>query len=230
MADKQTDCVERSEHGVSAVEVTIVVAIIIIISAIALPQLLGARRHFRFHGLAQEVVNQMRQARQQAMSQRQVMRFRYNDTNKTIVIIDSNDHGTPADPLATTTEDRFADAVLPRITMLQSSGVGVSQPDITCGVPGGAPTIPTTLADTTTQTSMTTLPALAGQAAVNGIEVIFQPDGSVVNAAGVPLNSAIYIYDSQNARGTLRAISVLGASGRVKLWRYNENGNTFEEQ
>jgi hypothetical protein len=75
--------------------------------------------------------------------------------------------------------------------------------------------------------------------ASNKINITFQANGSVVSSVGVPvggitlpqatpLNSAIYIFDNKAADGTSTAISVLGASGRVKVWRYT-NANVYAE-
>jgi len=38
-----------------------------------------------------------------------------------------------------------------------------------------------------------------------------------------------FIFDNQASIATPTAISVLGTSGRVKVWRYNTNGNTYSE-
>jgi hypothetical protein len=59
--------------------------------------------------------------------------------------------------------------------------------------------------------------------------VTFQPDGSVIDLNGNPIGMALFIYNNRAARGTASAISVVGASGRIKIWRYDGNANAYVE-
>ena len=200
----------RHVGGFSVVEMLIVLAIIAILGAISLPRLVAARRLFRFNGVAREMVAQLRFARQQAISQRQVFRFRYDDLNKQIVIIDNEERGTPANPLANNpANDRI-------VRTISLSAAGVPATDILYGGPPGAPV---TLSDGTSVTP------LAG----NQVEVIFQPNGSVLDAGGNPSNVALFICSRQEPGATAKAISVLGSGGRVKLWRYSSSVNLYVE-
>jgi hypothetical protein len=61
------------------------------------------------------------------------------------------------------------------------------------------------------------------------INVTFQPDGSVIDAAGNPLGIGLFIYNSVTPQGTAAAMSVVGASGRIKIWRYDQNANAFAQ-
>jgi hypothetical protein len=61
------------------------------------------------------------------------------------------------------------------------------------------------------------------------VNITFQPDGSVIDANGNPVNRALFIYNTQAPTDTAAAISVLGAAGRVKLWRYKSNVNKYVE-
>jgi hypothetical protein len=63
----------------------------------------------------------------------------------------------------------------------------------------------------------------------NQLNVTFQPDGSVIDAAGNPVGVAMFIYNNRAARGTASAISVMGASGRIKIWRYDLSANLYTE-
>jgi hypothetical protein len=65
------------------------------------------------------------------------------------------------------------------------------------------------------------------------LNVTFQRDGSVINSSGAatdrnPQDFALYIYNSKAPAATASAISVLGASGRVKIWRY-DNASKYAE-
>ena len=73
-----------------------VVGLIGILSALAIPQLIAERRLSRSLGITREIMSQMRHVRQLAMSQRQAMTFQYNDTTKQILLIDHNNNPGPA--------------------------------------------------------------------------------------------------------------------------------------
>ena len=226
-------------RGYTLIEILIVLVIASILSAIAIPAMVSQRRLTRFNGLTREFATQIRYARQLAMSERQAMTFQYDDSTKEIKIIDHNN-----DPLVATSGTAvLANAypstaapaqVVVTVSLLQggllSSEISYGVPTTSTGLPSGHPTVPTSLAD---GTSMTTL-------ASNKINITFQADGSVVSPTGVPvggvtlsagtrMDSAIFIFDNEAADGTATAISVLGTSGRVKVWRYNSSANTFSE-
>jgi Tfp pilus assembly protein FimT len=61
------------------------------------------------------------------------------------------------------------------------------------------------------------------------LNITFQPDGSVIDSTGAPSNKALYFFNNKAAQETATAISVIGASGRVKVWKYTTNGNTYTE-
>jgi hypothetical protein len=76
---------------------------------------------------------------------------------------------------------------------------------------------------------------LVGSTTVTGHTVWFarfKSDGSVVNAADIPLSATIYIWPpasagNPTARNTaeVRAITLFGGSGAMRYWKYN--GTTF---
>jgi hypothetical protein len=51
----------------------------------------------------------------------------------------------------------------------------------------------------------------------------------VLDAAGNPINKALFFYHSKNPLKTAFAVSVLGAGGRVKVWRYSQGVNKYVE-
>ncbi len=104
-----------------------------------------------------------------------------------------------------------------KITDLSATGLDASE--IIYGKPGGAPT--SALSDASNMT------ALSGR---GELDITFQSDGSVLDAADNPVNNALFFYNSKNSRLTAFAISVLGADGRVKLWRYNKNIKVYVNQ
>jgi prepilin-type N-terminal cleavage/methylation domain-containing protein len=228
------------EEGFSVVELLVVLAIAVVLSTLAIPTMITQRRLLRSVGLNREINTQLRQARQLAMSERQAITFQYDDTAKVIKIIDHNNDPTSA----TSGTAVLADPLYPNVT---APAVVVSTVDLTQGglsgseisygiptssdLPNGHPTIPTgALADGIV---MTTLPSS------KKINITFQADGSVVNPSGVPvggiplsqgtrMDSAIFLFNNKAASATASAISVLGVSGRVRVWRYT-SANVYSE-
>src|SRR5947208_15855650 len=74
----------RSQSGRTLVETLTVVAIACLLTAIAVPQMITARRLIRSTALPREIATQLRFTRQQAMSQRQAFTFQYDNSTKSI--------------------------------------------------------------------------------------------------------------------------------------------------
>lgn len=201
-------------NGYSMIETLIVVAMICVASAIAVPQLIAERRLTRSIGVTREIMSHLRQARQLAMAQRQAITFQYNDTTKQISIIDHNNN-RGAQLLTDPSYPNNAGCVVVTTTPLATGGLDSSE--ITIGIPSGLPNTP--LGDGISMTPLTN----------NQLNVTFQPDGSVIDLNGNPIGQALFLYNSRADRGTASAISVVGASGRVKIWRYDSNANAYAE-
>lgn len=194
------------------IEMLTVVAIVLVVSAIGIPQLVTSRRLIRAAGLSREMMTQLRFARQEAMSQRQAVTFSYDNSTKQIKIIDHQ----------TSDKAILSDAAYPNntgsvtIRNFSLTGGGVPASEISYGIPTGLPT--TALGDTTTMTALTS----------NKVNVTFFPDGSATNNAYAP-KMALFFYNPTDPTKTAMAISVLGSAGRVKVWRYSSSGNKYYE-
>jgi prepilin-type N-terminal cleavage/methylation domain-containing protein len=203
----------RRDAGFSLIEIFVVASIIGILTAITIPQLAGQRRLIRSAAVPREIMTQLRFTRQQAMSQRQSFTFQYDNVTKVISVIDNNATGNTVLNSASY-PNNTGSAVVLTSSLTQS---GLSSAEISYGIPTGFPS--GALGDGVSRTNLT-----------NGkINITFQPDGSVVDTNGNPLDQALFIYNSKLPSQTTAAVSVLGSSGRTKLWRYDPGTNTYVE-
>jgi hypothetical protein len=208
-----------------------------ILTSLAIPGMIGQRRLLRSAAVTREIMTQLRYARQLAMSQRQSVTFQYDDSTKQIRIINHNNNEslTPACNLSRTAilgaagYPNTACATVVITVPLTQGGLIASQ--IVYGIPAGSPPLPlgapviplTALGDNILLTPLS--PAGAG----GKLNITFQADGSVIDATGIPLDRAMFLFNSASAQATALAISVGGASGRVKVWRYNASVNKYVE-
>lgn len=191
----------KNEKGFSLPELMIVLLILAILATLALPQIISSQRMFRYSGMQRQLVASVRNARQEAMSQRTPVTFRFDKRNWQTIIYGGS-FGNLGDGKNLVTE---------------MSGTGLIANDLRYGIPGGVPNNP--LGDGTTLT------ALSSQM----VEVTFQADGSVVDASNNPSDTALFFFHKDYKKDTAFAVSILGAGGRVKLWRYNQQTRTYVE-
>jgi Tfp pilus assembly protein FimT len=191
----------HNQSGIGIVEVVIVMLVIAILVVLALPQIMSSRRLMRFSGMQKSVVAELRDARQEAMTERQPVTFRYDDATKTVIIYGGQfgAAGAGANKIVTLTDS------------------GLSTGELIYGRPPGA--LVSALADGSNMTALSS----------NVVDITFQADGSVVDAGGNPINKALFFYDNKNANGTAFAVSILGAGGRAKMWRFSQGVNSYVE-
>lgn len=213
----------QDARGFSLIQLMLVLVIMGILTAVAIPQMIAQRRLTRSIEVTREIMTQMRLARQLAMAQRQAITFQYDTTNEAINIIDHNNVDTVANPTsgidvlsAAGYPSTSGSAVLATVSLRQG---GLTSGEMSWGIPGSLPGSPTT-ADGLTVPNIST--------ASNKLNITFQRDGSVVDATGNPVDTALFIYNNKAAKATASAISVRGASGRVKIWRYNNVDSYIE--
>ncbi|MCU0323613.1 MAG: prepilin-type N-terminal cleavage/methylation domain-containing protein [Chitinophagaceae bacterium] len=201
MKTKLIKKIHNKQAGFGLAELLVVILIIAIIGALALPQMLSSRRLFRFSGFQKQVSTILREARQQSLSQRKPITFQYDDNNKKIVVYGGS-YGNLGDAKN-------------QVTNLTDSGL--SADEVEYGRPAGVTFA--ALSDGVTMTNLT----------AGAVEVKFQADGSVVDASDNPQNRALFFYNAYAPTDTAFAISILGAGGRVKMWRYSEGANLYVE-
>ncbi len=191
----------KKQTGFSIPELIVVLLVLAIIVVLALPQVLSSRRLFRFAGLQRQVATSLREARQEAMSQRKPITFRYDNANKTVAVYGGS-FGALGDA---------------KNKIVQLSGAGIESDDVKYGRPTGVPT--SALSDTTNLTNLSS----------NAVEITFQLDGSVIDASNNPQNQALFFYHDKYRLETAFAVSILGAGGRIKVWRYSQGVNAYVE-
>ena len=211
------------EAGRSIIETLMVLTIAAILTSVAVPQMISARRLIRASSMAREVATQMRFARQQAMTQRQAHTFQYDNTTKTVKIFDHNNSnnanaGCNMTGVQVLSMSGYPNTVCTTIVSTVPLATGTYATELTYGIPSGI--------SNTTLDDGTTLTALSGTGIVN---VTFQPDGTVVDNGGGFTTATLFFYNSQVQKETASAISVLGAAGRIKVWRYSTSVNKFAE-
>jgi prepilin-type N-terminal cleavage/methylation domain-containing protein len=221
---------ERSRRdlptGYSLLELVIVMAIAGLLSAIAIPAMTSQRRLTRSIGITREIATQMRYARQVAMSQRQAVTFSYNDLTKQITIYDHNNLRTdPNSGKAVLILANYPNTAGSTVLSTTSLGQGgLNSAEMIYGIPTSLPS--------TAQVALTD--GVAMTALVNNqLNITFQRDGSVIDSIGTPSDRnpqdrALFIYNNKATAATASAISVLGASGRIKIWRY-DNASKYAE-
>jgi len=204
----------HSHSGTSMVEVLAVVAIATILTTVAVPQIISARRMIRSASLPREIATQLRFARQQAMSQRQAFTFQYDDSTKQITIID---HQATGYALLSASGYPNTAGSLTALTVPLGGGGGLPASEISFGIPNGISLA--SLSDTSTQTALSS----------NKLTITFQPDGTVQDANGNYVNRTLFLYNNKIPNQTACAISVLGSAGRIKIWRYTASASKYVE-
>lgn len=187
--------------GFSIPELLIVLLVGAIILVLALPQLISSRRLMKFSAMQKQVAASLVEARQEAMSQRRPIIYAYDDRNKQLIIYGGS-FGSFGDP-----KNKVHDL----------AGFGVELNDIKYGRPGGVSA--SALNDTTNMTSLTR----------GMVEITFQPDGSVIDGSNNPQNNALFFYHNKYKKDAAFAVSILGAGGRIKIWRYSKGVNAYVE-
>lgn len=191
----------HNQKGFSLPELVIVLIVISILVTLALPQIISARRLFRFSSMQRQVASSLVQARQDAMSERTAVTFRYDHANRRIIFFGGK-YGAVGDD---------------KNHVEEMSGSGLDSYDIIYGRPANVST--NALGDGTNLSNLTG----------DFLDITFLPDGSVRDTNNNPLNKTMFFYHDKHQDETAFAVSVLGAGGRAKLWRYNQQTNSYVE-
>lgn len=191
----------RGSSGFSMPELVIVLLIAAIIAVFALPQIFSSQRLFSFSAMKNQIITAIRETRQDAMSQRKPISIRYDDTKKQL-IVSGGRYGVPG-----AAENKI-------ITLSTGS---LFEGDIIYGRPPGV--LAGALGDSVSETNLT-----GGM-----VDITFSGDGSVRDASDNPADNALYFYHNVLGQDSAFAISILGSSGRVKVWQYSASSGQYVE-
>ncbi len=204
----------RSNSGFSVVEMLVVLVILGVLTAIALPQLYNSKRLFKSEDQSLKVMDLMREAGQLAITRRRTFRVEIDLTDNALLIIDEN--GTAADRLL-----KKIPLERPNEIRMDIIPTGITKPN------------PPNYTDAAFATDA--LGHLEGSTTVSGHSVWagrFRSDGSVVNAANTPISVNFYVWPPVSNGSTtprnskeVRAITIFGGSGAIRYWKYD--GSTF---
>lgn len=202
--------------GFSLIEMIIVLVIIGVMSAISLPYLLNYQKQYKSEDQALKVIDMMRETSQLALTKRRIFRFEIDLTDNQALIIDGRGAGA-ADDLQ-----------IKSLPLESANDIRVDQIPTSVNKPN-----PPNYNDAAFITDVTG--HLSGGTTVNGNrvwQVAFRADGSVVNAAEIPVSANLYFWTplapgsaAPKNRQEVRAVTIFGGSGAVRYWKHN--GTTF---
>lgn len=183
-------------------ELLIVLLVISLIGVLAFPRVTLWNTLAGFEQLQKQFETSLNEARQEAILQGMTVTFRYDHKAKTITTYGGN-FGALSD-----VRNRSVDL----------SGFGLEKNYIAYGFSDGL--FVSALTDTSSMTPLTD----------NVVEVVFQPDGSVKDAAGAAQNNALFFYHKKYSKDTAFAASILGSTGQVKIWGYSKKLRDYVEK
>jgi len=204
-----------SEAGASVIEILMVVAVILILSAVAVPYMWNYKKLYKSEDQALRMMDLMREAAQTALTKRRTVRYEIDLTDNSILLIDESQNTPQGQQIKKVPLELTRDV---RVDAIPS---GISKPN------------PPNYSDAAFATDATG--HLVGATTITGHNVWscrFKADGSVVNAAGTPLSANIYIWPPASSgsstprnTGEVRAITMFGGSGAVRYWKWT--GSAF---
>lgn len=204
-------------NGFSLVELFVVLALIVILTAISIPYMYNYTKLYKSEDQALKVMDLMREAGQRALTRRRTMRLEIDLTDNMLLIIDENKPGAG--------DDREIKA----IPLEAPDRVRIDQ------IPTGI-TNPTPPSYNDAVFAPDTIGHLRGATTITGHNVWaarFKSDGSVVNAVDNPVSANLYLWTpltpgnpAPKNNKEVRAITIFGGSGAVRYWKHD--GTTFK--
>jgi Tfp pilus assembly protein FimT len=207
------------QAGFSMIELTLTVSMIAVMSIFAIFALRGSRDTFRSDDQAMRILDFMREAGHRSLAQRQIMRLEVDVTTNAVRIIDENAAGNNGD-----------DRIVRRETLQGPTSVRLVRSGGTNSPPNAVNTPPAP----SNYAAATFAPSTHPLSQNNSVCVMrFRPDGTVVDDNNNIVSLSLYMWepgtsnpDNPKEKKRVRAITVFGGTGGVRLWKYN--GSAFQ--
>lgn len=192
---------KHTQLGISLPEVLVVLLVGAILVVLAIPHVMSSKQLRAFGEFQQKLIAAMNDARDEAMTQKKPVTFRYDDKTKRAILYGGN----------------FGSFGGAKNKVYSLSAEDLDLGDVKFGQPEGVKV--DRLADTSRAAKVD-----------NGVvDFTFQPDGSMVDESKFPMSRAIFFYHDKYRIDSAVAISVLGGSGRIKSWRFRPSAQTYLE-
>ena len=189
-------------EGYSLVELLVVISVIAIVTAIAVFSFTNTREMYNADDAANRVVNYFREANSKAVSNHHSYRVTINNITNTISLIDEV-------TLASGNNDGET---------INGDDVLVKQEPVGVRVLLTQPTTPTTVNPPASPFNYA-----AASFVSNVWTGHFQSDGTVTDVNLAPISCTMFFQpvDKQNIAQLIRAVTLFGPSGSIRLWAYN---------
>jgi prepilin-type N-terminal cleavage/methylation domain-containing protein len=181
---------KRGARGFSAIELLIVIAVVLVLGGIALPQIVTITQTFRGDSAGSDLMSRLRSARETAIASRRYIQVTFVGGNQLQFFVISASNGPPApvyvNPVALASGGQFL--VFPGIpdTPMQ---FGNAAPIYINGQSGGP------------------------------LTMYFSPNGSFVGPNFTPISGTVFV-GIPNMKNTAHAVTIVGGTGRVRLYTY----------
>ncbi|SRR5579871_134023 len=198
------------EKGVSLLEVLVVVAIALIVSAAAIINVLSSLKLAAADSAAQLIQQEMRVARQDAISKRLVYRLTFNAPSGIVLdqLLSTTSYVSGVATTVTTITNVSNDSIPGQVSFQILSGTPQDQDGFcSCAVPPC--TCPTQAVDFNA-----------------GTQIYFQPDGAGRDANGKLCNGVVYTAISGDM-ASQRSVTVWGSTGRITLYKLFNGPNGY---
>lgn len=217
----------QSESGFSLVEMLVVVAIILILTAIAIPSIKSMMREARNRQAFETVLTMMRRAHEIAVDRRRVVKLVFakaagSNPAQITMTQEVRVLGTGGNP------NTFATA--PAVNSPNPETVQLpSDTDFMLPPSPGPATGPDGFGSPPTNAIDYGYNASGGSTGLT--TMYFQADGTVLRDSEVGASASGVLYIGRtNDKNSYRAISILGDTSRVKAWRFDQGSTKWLQQ